>query len=307
MSTTVYPGVNNIMALVTKFLPMVDQVYKQDSKSAILDTANEMVRVDGANAVKILNINPLGMGNYSRNGGFVPGDVAGTWATYTMSIDRGRSYQLDVLDNDEELGLPLGNLLAAVEREHIIPEVDATRFAAYATGAASANKTTETLSTGSGTVASIDAASVKLDNAEVPYEGRILFVSPKVYGLLKGGITRFIQNGESNVNYAIEMYNDMRVIRVPQSRFYTAITLATPSDNDDAGDYSPNGNGINYMIVHPSAVVQVMKHYVARVFSPQDNQQADAWLVQPRFAHGAWVLSHKTNGIYVSSDSTISG
>ena len=307
MSSTVYPGVNNIMALVTKFLPMVDQVYKQDSKSAILDTANEMVRVDGANAVKILNINPLGMGNYSRNGGFVPGDVAGTWATYTMSIDRGRSYQLDVLDNDEELGLPLGNLLAAVEREHIIPEVDATRFAAYATGAASANKTTETLSTGSGTVASIDAASVKLDNAEVPYEGRILFVSPKVYGLLKGGITRFIQNGESNVNYAIEMYNDMRVIRVPQSRFYTAITLATPSDNDDAGDYSPNGNGINYMIVHPSAVVQVMKHYVARVFSPQQNQQADAWLVQPRFAHGAWVLSHKTNGIYVSSDSTISG
>ena len=307
MSTTVYPGVNNSMALVTKFLPLVDQVYKQDSKSAILDTANEMVRFDGANAVKILNINPLGMGNYSRNGGFVPGDVAGTWQAYTMSIDRGRSYQLDVLDNDEELGLPLGNLLAAVEREHIIPEVDATRFAAYATGAAAANKTTETLSTGSGTVASIDAASVKLDNAEVPYEGRVLFVSPKVYGLLKGGITRFIQNGESNVNYAIEMYNDMRVIRVPQSRFYTAITLATPSDNDDAGDYSPNGNGINYMIVHPSAVVQVMKHYVARVFSPQDNQQADAWLVQPRFAHGAWVLSHKTNGIYVSSDSTISG
>ena len=307
MSTTVYPGVNNSIALASKFLPLVDQVYKQDSKSAILDTANEFVRFDGANAVKIFNINPLGMGNYSRNGGFVPGDVAGTWATYTMSIDRGRSYQLDVLDNDETLGLSLGNLLNAVEREHIIPEVDATRFAAYATGAASANKTTETLSTGSATVASIDGASVALDNAEVPYEGRILFVSPKVYGLLKGGITRFIQNGEADVNYAIEMYNDMRVIRVPQSRFYTAITLATPSDNDDTGDYSPNGSGINYMIVHPSAVVQVMKHYVARVFSPQENQQADAWLVQPRFAHGAWVLSHKTNGIYVSSDSTISG
>lgn len=307
MSTTVYPGVNNSMALVTKFLPLVDQVYKQDSKSAILDTANEMVRFDGANAVKILNINPLGMGNYSRNGGFVPGDVAGTWQNYEMSIDRGRSYQLDVLDNDEELGLPLGNLLAAVEREHIIPEVDATRFAAYATGAAAANKTTETLSTGAATVASIDGASVALDNAEVPYEGRILFVSPKTYGLLKGGITRFIQNGEGNVNYAVEMYNDMRVIRVPQSRFYTAITLASPSDNDDAGDYTPNGAGINYMIVHPSAVVQVMKHYVARVFSPNENQQADAWLVQPRFAHGAWVLSHKTYGIYVSSDSTISG
>ena len=214
---------------------------------------------------------------------------------------------LDVLDNDETLGLSLGNLLNVVEREHIIPEVDATRFAAYATNANAANKTTETLSTGAATVASIDGASVALDNAEVPYEGRILFCSPKVYGLLKSGITRFIQNGEDNVNYAIEMYNDMRVIRVPQTRFYNAITLRQPSDNDDAGGFAPNGNGINYMIVHPSAVMQVMKHYVARVFSPQNNQQADAWLVQPRFAHGAWVLTAKNKGIYVSSDSTISG
>ena len=41
MSTTVYPGVNNSMALVTKFLPYIDQMYKEGSKSAILDTANQ--------------------------------------------------------------------------------------------------------------------------------------------------------------------------------------------------------------------------------------------------------------------------
>ena len=307
MATTVVPTNANSIALAARFLPLVDQMYKQDSKSAILDTANEFVRFDGANAVKIYNLSVLGMGNYSRNAGFVNSDVTGTWETHTLTTDRGRSYMLDVLDNEETLGLSLGNLLSVIEREHIIPEVDATRFAAYATGAASANKTTETLSTGSGVIASIDGASVALDNAEVPYEGRILFVSPKVYSLLKGGITRLVPNGEPNVNNIIEMYNDMRVIRVPQTRFYTAITLATPSDNDDAGGYSANGNGINYMIVHPSAVAQVMKHYVARVFSPQNNQQADAWLVQPRFAHYAGVLTHKTNGIYVSSDSTVSG
>lgn len=307
MSTTVVPSNSNSIALVTKFLPLIDQVYKQESKSAILDTMSEFVRFDGANAVKLFNLSTLGMGNYSRNNGFVNADVTGTWETYTLSTDRGRSYMLDVLDNDETLGLAVGNLLNVVEREHIIPEVDAYRFAQYATNAAAANKTTETLSTGSGAVASIDSATVALDNAEVPYEGRILFVSPKMYGLLKGGITRMVMNGDNNIDFAIEMFNDMRVIRVPQTRFYTAITLRTPSDNDDAGGFAPNGSGINYMIVHPSAVFQVMKHYVARMFSPQQNQQADAWLVQPRFAHGAWVKSHKTNGIYVSSDSTISG
>lgn len=307
MATTVVPSNSNSIALAAKFLPLVDQMYKQDSKSAILDTANEFVRFDGANAVKIYNLSVLGMGNYSRNAGFVNSDVTGTWETHTLTTDRGRSYMLDVLDNEETLGLSLGNLLSVIEREHIIPEVDATRFAAYATGAAAANKATETLSTGSGVISSIDGATIALDNAEVPYEGRILFVSPKVYSLLKGGITRMVMNGDPNVNNIIEMYNDMRVVRVPQTRFYTAITLATPSDNNDAGGYSANGNGINYMIVHPSAVAQVMKHYVARVFSPQQNQQADAWLVQPRFAHYAGVLAHKTNGIYVSSDSTISG
>lgn len=307
MATTVPAPVNNSISLAESFLPFVDEAYKQDSKSAILDTANQFVRFIGADTVQIYNVNPLGMGNYSRNAGFVPGDVTGTWQNYVLNTDRGRSYMVDVLDNEETLGLTMGKLLNTVERQHIIPEVDAFRFAAYATGAAAANKTTETLSTGAGTVASIDNATVALDDAEVPYEGRILFVSPAVYGKLKAGITRMVMNGDNNVNYAIEMYNDMRVIRVPQSRFYTAITLRTPADNDDAGGYVPNGSGINYMIVHPSAVVQVMKHYVARVFSPEQNVNADAWMVQPRFAHGAWVLAHKTNGIYVSSDSTISG
>lgn len=307
MATTVPAPVSNSISLAESFLPFVDEAYKQDSKSAILDTANQFVRFIGADTVQIYNVNPLGMGNYSRNAGFVPGDVTGTWQNYVLNTDRGRSYMVDVLDNEETLGLTMGTLLNTVERQHIIPEVDAFRFAAYATGAAAANKTTETLTTGAGTVASIDNATVALDDAEVPYEGRILFVSPAVYGKLKAGITRMVMNGDNNVNYAIEMYNDMRVIRVPQSRFYTAITLRTPSDNDDAGGYAPNGAGINYMIVHPSAVVQVMKHYVARVFSPEQNVNADAWMVQPRFAHGAWVLSHKTNGIYVSSDSVISG
>lgn len=307
MATTVTAPVSNSISLASKYLPFLDEVYKQDSKSAILDTANQFVNFVGANAVNIFNLATVGMGDYSRNAGFVPGDVTGTWQTYTLSVDRGRSFMIDVMDNDETLGMAFGSALNTIERQSIIPEVDAIRFAAYATGAASANKQTGTLSNGSGAVAAIDAASVALDNAEVPYEGRILFVSPKTYGLLKAGITRMTMNRDDNVNYAIEMYNDMQVIRVPQTRFYTAITLAQPSAHDGAGGYSANGNGINFMMIHPSAVLQVMKHYVPRVFSPEVNQEADAWKINMRYVTGAWVLSHKTNGIYVHSDSTISG
>ena len=302
MATTVAaPAANNI-ALAELYLPLLDEAYKADSKSAILDTLSDYVSFTGGNTVNIFNIDPVGMSNYDRNAGYVPGDVTGTWQPYVLETDRGRSYQVDFLDNEQAMGLVVPNLLGTVERQHIIPEVDAYRFAQYASGAASGNVVTETLSAGAATVASIDSASVALDNAEVPYEGRVLFVSPAVYGLLRGGITRLVPNGEKDVNNMIEVYNDMRVIRVPQPRFQTAITLNAPTTSSGAGGFAPasGASAINYMIIHPSAVLQVMQHYAPRLFSPEQNIEADAWRVQPRYCHGAWVKAHKTNGIYVS-------
>lgn len=302
MATTVVAPAANQIGLAAMYLPLLDEAYKADSKSAILDTLSDYVSFTGGNTVNIFNIAPVGMANYDRNAGYVPGDVTGTWQPYVLETDRGRSYQVDFLDNEQAMGLVVPNLLGTVERQHIIPEVDAYRFAQYASGAAAGNVVTETLSAGAATVASIDSASVALDNAEVPYEGRVLFVSPAVYGLLRGGITRLVPNGEKDVNNMIEVYNDMRVIRVPQPRFQTAITLNAPTTSSGAGGFAPasGASAINYMIIHPSAVLQVMQHYAPRIFSPEQNIEADAWRVQPRYAHGAWVKAHKTNGIFVS-------
>lgn len=301
MATTVTAPVTNSIALAAKYLPLLDEIYTSESKIAILDTASERVQFTGANTVNLFTLSTMGMSNYSRNAGFVPGDVNGTWVPYVLNTDRGRSYMVDALDNDESLGMAFGSLLSVVEREHVIPEVDAFRFAAYASGAAASQVVSASLSTGAAALAAIDAATAALDNAEVPYEGRILFVNPDIYGLIRGGLTRFLQNGESDVDYNVTMYNDMRVISVPKPRFQSAITLATPTTSNGAGGYAPatGAAAINFMIVHPSAVLQVMKHYVPRIFSPEQNQEADAWKLNVRYTHGAWVLSQKTNGIYV--------
>jgi hypothetical protein len=302
MATTVVAPAANSIAYAQKYLPLLDEAYKADSKTAILDTLSDYVQFTGANTVNIFNLNPVGMSNYDRNAGFVPGDVTGTWQPYVLETDRGRSYQVDFLDNDQAMGLVVPNLLATVERQHIIPEVDAYRFAQYAGGAAASNVVTETLSAGAATVASIDLATATLDDAEVPYEGRILFVNPTTYRFLKGGITRMVMNRDRDVDYNVEMYNDMRVITVPTGRFQTAITLNAPTTSSGAGGFAPasGASAINYMIVHPSAILQVMAHYAPRIFNPEQNIEADAWRVQPRFAHGAWVKAHKDNGIYVS-------
>lgn len=306
MATTVTAPVTNSIALAQRYLPMLDELYKVNSRTAILDTVSERVNFTGANTVQIYNIDPMAMGNYSRNAGFVPGNVDGTWQSYVLNTDRGRSYMVDALDNEESMGMAFGGLLAEVERQHVVPEVDAFRFAAYAAGANASCVASAAISTGASAVAAIDAATVTLDNFEVPYEGRILFVSPNMYGYLKSGITRMVMNRDDNVNYNVDMYNDMQVITVPQGRFVTAIDLAAPSTASDVGGYAKASTAldINFMIVHPTAVMQVMKHYVPRIFSPQVNQEADAWKLNLRYAHGAWVLTHKNNGIFVHTSTT---
>ena len=307
MATTVTAPVGNSIQLAKNYLAMLDEVYTTASKTAILDTESARVQFTGADTVLLYNLSALGLGDYSRNAGYVPGDVTGQWESYQLTLDRGRSYMVDALDQEESKNQAFGGLLGVVEREHIVPELDAVRFASYYSGANASNKVSATLSTGSAVLAAIDTATETLDNAEVPYEGRILFVNPTIYKLIKGGITRFIENRDKDINYNVEMFNDMRVIMVPSKRFNTSITLAQPSAHDGAGDYSLAGNQINFMIVHPTAVLQVMKHYVPRIFSPEVNQEADAYKLNIRYVAGSWVKTAKNKGIYVHSGTTVSG
>ena len=243
MATTVVAPANNAISYAELYLPLLDEAYKAESKSAILDTLSDYIRFTGGNTVNIFNIDPVGMANYNRDAGYVPGDVTGTWQPYVLETDRGRSYQVDFLDNEQAMSLVVPNLLGTVERQHIIPEVDAYRFAAYASGADTNNVVTETLSAGAATVASIDAASVALDNDEVPYEGRILFVSPAVYGLLRGGITRLVPNGEKDVNNMIEVYNDRGTVRIPA--FVTDRIIRGAVAMSQGGWYTPDEKGID--------------------------------------------------------------
>ena len=304
MATTVTAPVANSIALASKYLPILDEIYKAGSKTAILDTLSEQIRFDGAKIAYLYGADPVGLSNYSRNAGFVPGDVDGAWQPYEITQDRGRSFMVDVMDNDETLGMAFGTLLGEFERTEVIPEIDAYRFAKYAAAATGTNKVTETLSAAAATITSIDNATAVLDDKEVPYEGRVLFVTPATYKLIKGGVTRMIMNGDANVDYNVEMYNDMRVITVPSGRFHTSVTINAPTASDGLGGFTAGGQTMNYMIVHPSAVMQLVKHNIPRIFSPEVNQEAAAWKLNYRIYHDAWVKTNKVNGIFVSAPSS---
>ena len=307
MATTVTPAVSNTIGLASEYLPLLDEVYKAESKTAILDTAQDRVRwSDEYHTFYLFETDMVGLADYSRNGGFVRGDVTASWRGYAPQWDRGRQFLLDRISNDESIGMAVGTLGGEFMRTKVVPETDALRFATYSANAADSMKTAESISTGAGAVAAIDTGTEKLDDAEVPYEGRILFVNPGMYRLIKGGITRMVMNGDNNINYNVEFYNDMRVVTVPSGRFNTAITLAQPTAHDDVGGYTATGSTINFMIIHPTAIMQASKFAEPRLFSPAVVQEAQAWMYDFRQYHGAWVKHQKANGIYVNAPTVVS-
>jgi len=289
----------NSVALAAKFQPILDEIYKMASLTGRIDGLTKPVNFAGANVVKVFKTSLIGLGTYSRATGYPIGDVTGTWETLTLSIERGRELFLDREDDEETLGMAFGTLVGEYMRTLVIPEVDAIRFSKYASWSGITEVGTPATLTNSTLLPAIDVATAAMNAAEVPPEGRLLYVSDSVQALFNTSVSRMYGN-DSAISTQVQNYNGMPVIMVPQTRFYKGITLdagATAS----AGGYtktSSTGRDINFLMVAPSAVLQVKKHDNLKLFDPDINQSKDGWKVQYRLYHDAFVYDNKVKGIY---------
>lgn len=297
----------NSFQLAQTFLPLLDEVYKANSRTAILDSTK--VEIVNGNTIKVFKTDMDGLGNYNRNTGFVDGSVTGTWETLTLGKDRGRSFTVDRMDNEETIGMAFGTLASEFIRTKVTPEIDAYTFAKIAGTTGIDTATAADIAIGTTDVSAlIDEAERSMNENEVPVDGRMLFISESAYAGLRSKVTRTVMNGEGGINKEIESYDGMRIIRVPQTRFYTAITLKDGSTSGQtAGGYTgtaTTGYKINFMIIHPSAITKVVKHVLPRIFSPDENQKADAWKFDYRVYHDTFVYDNKVKGIYLHKGAT---
>ena len=288
------------IALAAKYQPILDEVYKNASLTAFMDAKTKPVNFGGAAAVNVFKTSMVGLGNYARSTGYPVGDVTGAWETLTLSKERGRAFSIDRMDDEETLGMAFGTLAGEFIRTQVAPELDAYRFSTYAsTTGIQEVATPAALTDGAKVLAAFDVAMGKLDEKEVPAEGRKLFISSSCYNLLKGQLTRTLST-ETSADRRVFEIDGVEVIPVPQTRFYKGITLVDGS-SAATGGYSKTentGKNINFLLLHPSAVLQVTKLDSLKVFSPEVNQTADAWLIQYRIYHDAFVYANKKEGIY---------
>ena len=290
----------NAIQTITKYLPLLDQVYAVASVSAILDTPNALVRETAdAKTVLIAQTSMSGLGDYSRADGFVSGDLTLTWKPYTFEYDRGRTFQIDAMDDMETMGLAFGSLAGEFVRVKVTPEIDAIRFAKYATNAGTK---VEAVLTNKTAVSAIATAEVDMEEKEVALNNCVLFMTPTVYGYVKDDTEHFQRTlvPSENPNRNFGSFDEMPIAKVPQSRFYTAVDTLSGKDDQAAGGFAKaeGAKDINFMIIDRASVIQLIKHGKIRVFDPDTNQSADAYKVDYRIYHDAWVLDNKKNGIY---------
>ena len=282
----------NQIAKFKKYVDLLDEVYKNGSKTTVLESDATLAK-QGANANEIIipKLEMDGLGEYARNSGYVDGNVVMKNETVTFNYDRGRKFSVDAMDNEETAGLAFGKLAAEFIRTKVIPEQDAFRFATYAKLAGT--KVSGSLSTGTDVLTALQTAISAMDDAEVPTEKRHLFITPTL--LIAA------QNVDTTKSRDI-LGVFASITKVPSARFYTAIDLLDGKTNgEEKGGFkkATAGKDINFLIIEKSAVIQFTKHNVNKAIPPEDNPDADAWIFNFREYGLTDVYENKTAGIYL--------
>lgn len=288
----------NKITTAGKYIPLLDEVYRTVSLTAKLDGPEELVR-QGANANELIipMIELQGLGNYDRNSGYVSGDVTMTNETVKCNFDRGRMFTVDNMDDADSAGIAFGRLAGEFIRTKVVPELDAFRFASYASKGGITSKE-EDLSDGAAVLAALRVATNAMDEAEVPMEDRHLFITPTLDGMIADlDVTK---SREILARFATKTL-------VPQTRFYTAIDQKDGhSGGQEAGGYAKGSSAkdLNFMVIHKPALIQFEKHVAPKIVTPDQNQEADAYKYGYRNVGVADVYKNKLAGVYASHKTT---
>lgn len=285
----------NTIVLAKNYVPLLDEVYQRESVTSDLTGDPAMARA-GANAKEIVypQIAVTGLGDYDRNSGYTQGTVDFKWVSTEYNYDRGAKLAVDAMDNQETYNLAFGMAGAELMRTKVAPEADAFTFATLAGIEGISKGEAKTIEDAAAFLEELLIAKNKMDNDEVPEEGRILYATA---ALLNG--LMMLDSYKSK-----EILTKFTVKKpVPQGRFYTAIDLLDGrTAGEEAGHYkmAETGKEINFMIIHKPAIIKHDKHVVSNVIPASANPDADADIVKYRKYGLVDVYKNKRAGIYLS-------
>lgn len=220
---------SNSIAFARNYTSVIDEVYQGASVSGVLNSGRRMVRAGhNANEILIPKISVTGLGDYTRNVGYKSGAITYEFETKTFNYDRGIRLFADVMDVEEagvnDCFVEAG---AELQRTQVAPEADAFTFAQQIAGHTGVTVESESYASADAEDILEDLRTVTsaMDEKQVTLGSRILFITLT----LKGVLDDFSYANPNRSNRVLERF--LRIVEVPQVRFYTAIDLLSGDDD----------------------------------------------------------------------------
>ena len=286
------------------FMRELAQKYSREMVSNDLTLSNQGIKFLNAQTIKIPRLTLSGYKDHNRNTmGFNAGTISNDWEPKKLEHDRDIEIAIDPMDIDEtNLVTEIANIQNVFEEEQAIPEKDSYRFSKLAKEAETYKSKGAVVDTTALTTQNIleyfDQWMADMDDASVPQEGRILYLTSAVQKLLKeaDGITRTMSVGAAGViDRRVHGLDDVMIKTVPSARFkdkYDFTTGCVPAIG---------AKQINMILVHPSCVISRDKYAYMKLFTPgSDSRTADKYVYQNRYYTDTFLIENKSCGIAVN-------
>ena len=264
--------------LATKYASQLDQIWTHASYTD--NWINKKYDFDGVDTVKVYTVTTVAPNDYSRTS---TGDRFGgnaelqdTIATYQLTNDK--SFKISIDRGNFEQGMrakKAGEVMRYEMNEQIIPMIDKDRLATVAAGATAVSQAVTAT-----TDAYQDTLKLNeyLDECKAPLEGRVLWVTPAEYNLVKTAIT---------TNILASGYNDKLVGKGFVGELDGVPVVKVPTS------YFPAG--VKALLCHRDSLLGVRQVTETRIIT--DSEFVSGSILLGRFIFGSFILKGKELGV----------
>ena len=291
----------NSIETATKYSAELDKLFSQKSATGFFADNLFAKKFVGAKTVIIPDINFQGLADYDRDTGFTRGAITVSNTSYTMQMDRARSLQIDREDMDESgIASLAGKILGEYVRTKVIPECDAYVISKLSKVAiAKGNLLAE------GSLDKPYEAFCSLVNEVQSVAGYdeelVCFMDSHAYAALcsSSEISKLITVSDfkqGEVNLKVKSINGIAIIPVVSERMKSAYTF----QNTEAGGFkAADGAREVFMLVLPKTAAHLVKKTEKmRIFTPEQNVDADAYKFDYRIYYDVFVKSSAADTVW---------
>lgn len=284
------------------FTALLQQKYAKELCSDALTKSNLQVRFINAQTIKLPRMALSGYKDHTRAPGFNTGTMSNDWEAKKLEHDRDIEFWIDPMDIDEtNLTMSVANIQNTFEEEQAIPEKDSYRYSKlHAELSTFGGRIDNTVITPAVFLEAFDEEMSIMDEAGVPEEGRMIYVTPKLNKIVKEaeGLQRVVSvSTPSTINRKVHSIDDVAIKMVPSAR------MKTRYDFTSGCVAAEDAKQINWILIHNSCVVCRDKYSYIKLFTPgTDSRTADGYLYQNRNYGDLFLLEKKVDGCAMNVD-----